>query len=146
MHAAAPAAAKLPLHGTGAALPRGQEDPAGQMFCWVLAVVASGQKKPARHGFAVLEVLPVARHLPAGHAEHCVAPGLLKKPEPQGVAELEPAAQKEPAGHDCALSPRGQKKPAVHGFAVVDVLPAVAQNPRVHTPVHVLVWRPVPAP
>jgi hypothetical protein len=38
-----------------------------------LATVTFGQKKPAAHGFALMLVLPVARHLPAVHFEHAAA-------------------------------------------------------------------------
>jgi hypothetical protein len=39
----------------------------------VLATVTFGQKKPAAHGFALMLVLPVARHEPAVHCEHAAA-------------------------------------------------------------------------
>ena len=118
---------KLPLQGLGAEEPAGQEDPAGHAYCCAFARVATGQKKPATQGLAVLDVLPVARHLPAVQAEQAEAPLALKKPAVQGVPALLPGGQKEPAGHVCCAWPSAQKKVAGQGFAVAAVLPVVAQ-------------------
>ena len=118
---------KLPLQGLGAEEPAGQEDPAGQAYCCAFARVATGQKKPATQGLAVLDVLPVARHLPAEQAEQAEAPLALKEPAVQGVPALLPGGQKEPAGHVCCAWPSAQKKVAGQGFAVAAVLPVVAQ-------------------
>jgi hypothetical protein len=71
--------------------------------------------------------------LPRAHAEHAVAPELLKKPTPQGVGAPAPKGQKEPAGHvKPIVTPCAQYEPAAHGFAVAVALPAAAQKPAAH--------------
>lgn len=49
----------------------------------------------------MLDVLPVARQLPAVQAVQAEAPLALKNPAVQGVPALLPGGQKEPAGHAC---------------------------------------------
>ena len=98
---AAPPAEKVPAgHGfvVPDACPARQKKRGGQGACCVLATVTFGQKKPAAHGFAVMLVLPVARHEPAVHARQ--------------------------EDTDVYVAPPGAYVPAGHGFTVPDAWPA----------------------
>jgi hypothetical protein len=114
--------------------PARQKYPAGQAACVELAMVAVAQKKPAEQGFEEEVLLPSAVQKPAVQDEHTDEPTLEKKPAPQRVWKLEPAAHAKPAEHCTEVVGVAQKKPAGQGLDVAVALPAAVQKPAPQLP------------